>query len=207
MLQIDHVILVVTDLAAAAATLKERLGLASVPGGRHPGRGTANRIVPLGGSYLEVMAVADPVEAAASPFGRWALAVARDDLAPAALCLRTDDLTPVAGLLGEEPDPGRRVRPDGGVVAWRTVGLAGMHGPHRLPFVIEWSIDPSDHPGRMAASHRLADPSLGSVEIGPVPSPMDSLLAGVPGLAIAGGEPGVHHVTLDSADGHHRLPG
>ncbi len=38
----------VADLAAAALELEAHCGLASVEGGRHPGWGTANRIVPLG---------------------------------------------------------------------------------------------------------------------------------------------------------------
>ena len=40
-------------------------------GGRHPGHGTANRIVPLGSSYIELMAVVDRVEADSSPLGSW----------------------------------------------------------------------------------------------------------------------------------------
>jgi hypothetical protein len=51
----DHVIYAVDDLDAAASLMSDREGLASVPGGRHEGWGTANRIVPLGGSYLELI--------------------------------------------------------------------------------------------------------------------------------------------------------
>ena len=40
------------------------------PGGVHEGQGTHNRIVPLGDGYLELMAIGDPEEAAAHPFGR-----------------------------------------------------------------------------------------------------------------------------------------
>ncbi len=49
-LRIDHIVWGVDDLDRAAAEVQERYGLASVPGGRHPGWGTANRIVPLGSS-------------------------------------------------------------------------------------------------------------------------------------------------------------
>ncbi len=38
-------------------------------GGRHEGMGTHNRIVPLGGGYLELLAVADAAEAARSALG------------------------------------------------------------------------------------------------------------------------------------------
>ena len=64
-------LIAVTDLTAAAWELQARCGLASVEGGRHPDWGTANRIVPLGTSYLELVAVVDPAAAARSSFGRW----------------------------------------------------------------------------------------------------------------------------------------
>ena len=67
---IDHVIFATADPDAAAARLEAEHGLAAVGGGRHDGMGTHNRIVPLGGGYLELMGVADPDEAAASPLGR-----------------------------------------------------------------------------------------------------------------------------------------
>ena len=40
------------------------------PGGHHDGQGSHNRIVPLGPGYLELLAIDDPEEAAASPIGR-----------------------------------------------------------------------------------------------------------------------------------------
>src|SRR5687767_15772991 len=43
-----------------------RHGLASVDGGRHRDFGTANRIIPLGSTYLELVAVVDPGAAARS---------------------------------------------------------------------------------------------------------------------------------------------
>ena len=66
---IDHVIYAAGDLEAAAARVQAELGLSSVQGGRHDGHGTHNRIVPLGGGYLELMAIADAGVAAASPLG------------------------------------------------------------------------------------------------------------------------------------------
>jgi hypothetical protein len=67
---IDHVIFATADPDAAATRLEAEHGLVAVGGGRHEGMGTHNRIVPLGGGYLELMGVADPEEAAASPLGR-----------------------------------------------------------------------------------------------------------------------------------------
>ena len=58
------------DLDAAAARVERELGLAALGGGRHEGLGTHNRLVPLGGGYLELLAVADPDEASRSELGR-----------------------------------------------------------------------------------------------------------------------------------------
>ena len=68
-MRIDHVIYATQDLDVAAGRLESELGLAATPGGRHEGHGTHNMIVPLGGGYLELMAVADPNEASGSPIG------------------------------------------------------------------------------------------------------------------------------------------
>src|SRR3954453_3346382 len=64
--QLDHALIAVHDLVPAARELQARHGLASLEGGRHPGWGTANRIVPLGETYLELVAIVDEDEAARS---------------------------------------------------------------------------------------------------------------------------------------------
>ena len=70
-LELDHVVIAAADLDTAARELEERHGLASLPGGRHPDWGTANRIVPLGATYLELIAVVDEPTAARTVPGRW----------------------------------------------------------------------------------------------------------------------------------------
>ncbi|HLN14742.1 MAG TPA: VOC family protein, partial [bacterium] len=63
---IDHVLIAVPDLAEGARKMEDAYGLRAIEGGRHPGAGTGNMIVPLGTSYLELIAVVDPGEASAS---------------------------------------------------------------------------------------------------------------------------------------------
>jgi Glyoxalase-like domain len=93
-MELDHVLIAVADLTAAGERLERRHGLASVEGGRHAGLGTANRIVPLGDTYLELVAVVDEAEARASAFGSW---VAGGEI-PRLLgwCVQTDSLDQVA---------------------------------------------------------------------------------------------------------------
>ena len=69
-MKLDHVIYGTSDLDAAQALVEHELGLEVHPGGHHVGQGTHNRIVPLGNAYLELLAIDDPEEAAASPIGR-----------------------------------------------------------------------------------------------------------------------------------------
>ena len=100
-MRIDHVIYATADLDAAAARLQRELGLVARDGGRHEGLGTVNRLVPLGGGYLELLAVADPIEATGNEFGRGLMAQlerAGDGLL--AWVVAVDDVDPVARRLG-----------------------------------------------------------------------------------------------------------
>ncbi|MGE3812986.1 MAG: VOC family protein, partial [Candidatus Nanopelagicales bacterium] len=69
-LALDHVVVGVADLDRAQERLRG-LGLTALPGGSHPAWGTANRIVPLGSSYLALVAVVAPAVASTSAFGSW----------------------------------------------------------------------------------------------------------------------------------------
>ena len=100
-------LLAVTDLAAAARTIEERHGLASIEGGRHAGWGTANRIVPLGETYVELIAVVDSAEAAGSAFGSWVAGGATNEGKPLGWVVRTDDIDGVAKRLGSRPRQSR----------------------------------------------------------------------------------------------------
>jgi catechol 2,3-dioxygenase-like lactoylglutathione lyase family enzyme len=164
MLRIDHVVLAVPDLDEAAARLLDRYGLASVPGGVHPGWGTGNRIVPLGRDYVELIAVADPAIAASSPFGTLigSLAAGGDRLF--ALCLSTDDVDAEADRLGLEAAEGSRLRPDGLTLSWRSAGLEVTMRDRSLPFFIQWR-DPDRHPGLARAEHRSGPGGIAWVEV------------------------------------------
>jgi hypothetical protein len=129
---IDHVLYAARDLDAAAARLESQLGLPTVAGGRHEGLGTHNRIMPLAGGYLEVIAVADPDEAAGSPFGA-ALKKRIEDAADglAAWAVAVDDVHPVAARLGMSINPVARE----GLTAHLTGVIESLEDPF-LPFFI-----------------------------------------------------------------------
>jgi Glyoxalase-like domain len=165
-LAVDHVVVVVEDLDAAARRYVDQLGLASIAGGRHPGHGTGNRIVPLGGSYIELMGVVDRDEATSSPLGSWVTRrLVEVGETPAALCLRTDDIKDAARRTGRTPQLMSRTRPDGVSLEWHLVALdAAM--TEGLPFFIQWHVDDADHPGQSAVKHRGSAIGIDWVEIG-----------------------------------------
>ncbi len=166
MLAVDHVIVAVRDLDVAADRFYEVHGLASVAGGRHAGQGTGNRIVPLGDSYLELMAVVDRDEAAGNPLASW-LDRQLDEIGetPAALCLRTDDIDATARRTGHRPLPMSRTRPDGIELNWHLVGLEAAVSDG-LPFFIQWHVGDADHPGRTVVEHRGSPTGIAWVEFG-----------------------------------------
>jgi len=136
-IELDHVLIAVTDLAEAERTFAERHGLVSIEGGRHPGWGTANRIVPLGDAYLELIAVVDEGEAIESMLGRWVAGNATASGHLLGWAVRPPNLDEVAQRLGFEAVPGSRATPTGEVIRWRTVGVDHVAGGPPLPFFIE----------------------------------------------------------------------
>jgi hypothetical protein len=158
---IDHLVYGAADLRLAAAGIAERFGVAPTPGGSHPGRGTYNELVSLGGStYLEIIGP-DPGQPAPDgprPFGV-------DDLvepALAAWCVRPlrplDEIVAEATAVGVDFGPVTamsRRRPDGVLLEW-TLTLAQVDGPFgcALPFLIDWGS--SAHPSEtLPSSARL----------------------------------------------------
>jgi Glyoxalase-like domain len=154
-LELDHVLIAVADLDAAAREMDARYGLASVEGGRHEGWGTANRIVPLGDVYLELVAVVDEAEAAGSEFGRWVgrMRPTGRPIRPFAWAVRTGELDAIAGRLALTTTPGSRAGRDGRLLSWRLAGMDEAVSNPSLPFFVEWDSHAA-LPGRAPVSHR-----------------------------------------------------
>jgi hypothetical protein len=202
LLTIDHVVMAVGDLDVAGDRLLADHGLVSVPGGRHPAWGTANRIVPLGATYIELLAAVDPDVAPTSEVGRTVASLAAGGDRWFALCLADDDLDATARRLGLTVVTGARERLDGAVVRWRSCGFEDdPERASRLPFFIEWDVPPELHPGRMDVAHHVSVTDIAWIEMGD-----DGYLASwleevdLP-IRIAGGSLGLRAVSLSTADG------
>ena len=132
-MRIDHVIYATRELDATAARLEAEHGLTAKGGGRHTGIGTENRIVPLGGGYLELIAVVDHAEAERSALGH-ALAERIDGRGEGLMgwVVAVDDVVAEADRTGAELSTIER---DG--LRARLAGVATAMAEPTLPFFIE----------------------------------------------------------------------
>jgi hypothetical protein len=162
---IGQVILGSPDLDATAAKLRAD-GFVVLDGGVHPGLGTANRVVPLGDSYLEVLGVVDEAEARAHEYGRALLREIAHGDRFVRWSIRTGDIDADAARLGLEPERRQRTRPDGSTLRWRAAGLTESLAQPSLPFFMQWD-EPADFPGALPAAHPLGRCALAWIEVAP----------------------------------------
>ena len=193
-MSIDHVVFCVPDLERAGQQLAQGYGFVSHAGGRHPGHGPANRIVPLGDSYLELVAVVAPIETAGSLFGSWVDANATSPPRPQGLCLRTDDLDAVCARLSLDPVTMSRETPDGFTVRWRLAGLEQAL-TESLPFFIEWQVSDDMLPGRMEPGN---DAYIEEVIVTGDTDRLHEWIAGANGVTVEPGDPGIDWVGFAS---------
>jgi len=147
----DHLVFGVPDLVRGIELLERKTGVRARSGGQHPGRGTHNALLSLGGrQYLEIIAM-DPMQAKAPgllfPLLKdlvqprliaWAVAVdSVDDAAKRAIAANIEIIGPLAGS---------RAQSDGSLLEWKTLRIGGPRA-EGLPFFIEWQKN-TDHPSQ-----------------------------------------------------------
>ena len=137
-LRIDHIAISCSDLAEGAEVVEAAVGVPLAPGGRHALMGTHNRLLGLGDTYLEVIAI-DP-DAPAPPVPRW-FDLDRFSGPPRLTnwIVATDDLD--AALHDAPEGSGAPVSVARGDLSWRMA----VPGDGRLPFdgaypaLIQWN--------------------------------------------------------------------
>ena len=181
----------------------------SVAGGRHPKVGTANRLIPLGSTYLELITVVDEAEAEANPLGLVAPALKRGAHF-ATWAVRTSDLEAERqrleslGFATLGPNEGARLRPDGVTLRWRTLHLGDGLNP-ALPFVIEWQVPAGRHPAEQPVTHPAGAVSIERVVLSS-PDPealrdrLHRLLGDAPVEVVSGAVEEVSAVRLRAGD-------
>ena len=202
MLRLDHLGYAVRDLDEAAVRFREGFGLDSVVGGRHVGFGTANRIVPLGDQYIEIVGVVDEAEAAGSAFGRSVLERTAEHDGWLVIVAATDDVDAEAARLGLGVTSGARTRPDGSEVRWRMTGLDAPEREPWMPFFMTWDIPDELYPGRQRAGHGVRAEGLAWVEVGGDAERLGVWLGGqdLP-IRVTDAAPGIVRAAVVTADG------
>jgi hypothetical protein len=146
-IQPDHIILGCRDLDEGIAYAERVSGYRAAGGGSHPGRGTRNALLKLGGRcYWEILGP-DPEQRELAwhkelPALEEPLIVGWAE--PRSNLQHVADELRQKGVEFTGPTPGSRTKPNGEVLRWETVMLeddkAGI-----LPFYIKWAED-SPHP-------------------------------------------------------------
>jgi hypothetical protein len=150
---VDHLLLGVSDLDRGVAEIDRMTGVKAVIGGSHPGVGTRNALISLGGKqYLEIIAP-DPTQTAYN-FHIDVRTLGEPRLITWAAM--TTDIKTTARQARETghqiigPRDGSRARPDGKLLQWKTLGVLNKFGRQSfepIPFFIEWAAD-SPHPSQ-----------------------------------------------------------
>jgi len=150
---VDHLLLGAADLDRGIAWVERRTGVKAIRGGSHPGVGTQNALISLGGrQYLEIIAP-DPAQTVYNfPIDVRTLTEPRL-MTWAAVTADINALAKTAREAGHHilgPRDGSRARPDGKVLKWKILGVLntlGLQGVEPIPFFIEWCAD-SLHPSQ-----------------------------------------------------------
>jgi len=145
-LTLDHLVVAAETLAAGVAYVQDTLGVGMAAGGEHPAMATHNRLLSLGETYLEVIAI-NP-DAPAPGGARWfALNAFRGPPRLTNWVARCGDLN--AALALAPPGAGRPMALARGDLRWRMAvpddGLLPFDGA--FPGLIEWqgSAHPAQH--------------------------------------------------------------
>ena len=150
---VDHLLLGISDLDLGIEWVEKLTGAKAAIGGVHPGMGTRNALLSLGGkAYLEIIAP-DPKQ---SEY-KFDIEI-RKMTEPRLItwAAKSDDIDALAKRAKEHsfeifgPRDGSRSRPDGKILKWKTLAVVnqfGGQGIEPFPFFIQWSAD-SLHPSQ-----------------------------------------------------------
>jgi Glyoxalase-like domain len=151
----DHLVFGVPDLARGIERVELGTGVRARFGGRHPGRGTHNALLSLGGrQYLEIIAL-DP-EQAEAPGLLYPELKSLSEPRLIAWAVAVESVADIARRVGAAniesigPLEGSRVQADGSLLTWKTLRIAGP-SVEGLPFFIEWQKG-APHPSQTSPS-------------------------------------------------------
>ena len=164
--------------------------------------------MPLGSSYVELVAVVDPVEAAGSAFGRRVAAMA-SGRSGWGWAVRTRNLRAVADRLDLVVTQGSRRSRSGALLQWQIGGVEPTEADPWLPFFVECGED-TPLPGRADVQHRAGTVALKTIWVDGEPARLAAWLGTgtdrpLPGVAavvsVHPGGRGLIRLALDAPSG------
>jgi catechol 2,3-dioxygenase-like lactoylglutathione lyase family enzyme len=163
---LDHIIIGVRDLEAAAQRFSHNLGLIPSGGGVHPGGGTANRIIVIGDTYLELITVDRPQEAQASLRQRLEQAEGYINFVLASDALEADcQALRQRGIALIGPVPGMLRTEDGRARGWMRADIERPDMVQRYPFIIQHDSTGEERRSRLAGWSTPPEHPLGAFKV------------------------------------------
>jgi catechol 2,3-dioxygenase-like lactoylglutathione lyase family enzyme len=163
---IDHIIIGVNNLDQAATLFSQKLGLAVSGGGIHPTGGTANRIIVIGDTYLELIAIHVPEEAQESMLDRLAIhegylnfVLASNDIEEDGQAIANRGI-PILG-----PTPGSLRAANGRTRGWSRINIERPDLAQHYPFVIQHDSSGAERRNRLAGWTTPPEHPLGVTQV------------------------------------------
>ena len=163
---IDHIIIGVHDLEEAALVFSQKLGLVVSGGGKHPTGGTANRIIVIGDTYIELIAVDTRAEAQQSMLERLDMGegylnfvLASNDLQADSTAIRTRDIMTVG------PESGSLTTSDGRSRSWLRTDIERPDLAQHYPFLIQHDSSGDERRFRLAGWQAPPEHPLGATKV------------------------------------------
>lgn len=166
-MRLDHVSYAVApqELADTVQRLGALLGSTFVDGGKHPGFGTRNFILPVAnGMYVEVVTTLDHPSTEQSVFAQAVKRRYEEGGGWLSWVISVDDISDIERNLGREAVSGHRRRPDGFDLQWKQIGVKDVLTTPELPFFIQWLTDAAEHPSRNSSELKISSLSLAGSE-------------------------------------------
>src|SRR5215471_2834703 len=164
--EIDHIIIGVNDLKRAKQVFSQKLGLAVSGGGIHPSGGTANRIIVIADTYLELIAVRTPAEAQQSMLDRLAIregylnyVLASDDIEADSTAMARRGISVIGPTPGELKAADRRTR------GWSRTNIERPDLAQRYPFLIQHDSAGEERRFRLAGWSTPPEHPLGVAQV------------------------------------------
>lgn len=150
-MRLDHVSYAVSpqEFADTVQRLGASLGSTFSDGGKHPGFGTRNFILPLAnGCYVEVVTTLDHPATEQSVFAKAVKHRYEEGGGWLGWVIAVDEIAVIENKLGRPAINGHRRRPDGFDLQWKQIGVLDVIAQPELPFFIQWLSVASEHPSR-----------------------------------------------------------